>query len=209
VAFSPDGKTVLTGSWDKTARLWNAGTGKPIGAALQHRAYVLAVAFSPDGKTVLTGSQDNTARLWEAGTGKPIGAALQHQNLVQAVAFSPDGKMALTGSRDNTARLWEAGTGKPIGTALHHQGAAALQDQGPVVTVAFSPDGKTVLGSWDKTARLWRLPRVLGDPERVALWARLVTGIDLDEHGEPVPLGAAEWHQRRQRLEKLGGPPLK
>jgi WD40 repeat protein len=85
-----------------------------------------------------------------------------------------------------------------------------LQHQHYVVAVAFSPDGKTVLtGSWDKTARLWRLPRIAGDPERVALWAQVVTGIDLDEHGEPVTLGAAEWHQRRQRLENLGGPPLK
>jgi WD40 repeat protein len=120
------------------------------------------------------------------------------------VAFSPDGKTVLTGSHDKTARLWDAGTGKPIGAPLQHQG--------PVVAVAFSPDGKTVLtgSGWpDKSARLWRLPQVTGDPERVALWAQVVTGIDLDEHGEPVPLGAAEWQQRRQRLEKLGGSPLK
>jgi WD40 repeat protein len=64
VAFSPDGKTVLTGSVDKTARLWEAATGKPIGPLLQHQATVGAVAFSPDGKTVLTGCFDNTARLW-------------------------------------------------------------------------------------------------------------------------------------------------
>jgi WD40 repeat protein len=65
VAFSPDGKTVLTGSWDRTVRLWEAATGQPLGPPLQHHGLVLAVAFSPDGKTVLTGSMDKTALLWQ------------------------------------------------------------------------------------------------------------------------------------------------
>src|SRR5262249_10195824 len=103
----PDGKTVLTGSGDKTARLWEAAAGRPLGKPLQHQGMVVAVAFSPDGKTVLTGSTDKMARLWEAATGQPLGAPLQHQGSVRAVAFSPDGKTVLTGSEDKTARLWE------------------------------------------------------------------------------------------------------
>jgi WD40 repeat protein/serine/threonine protein kinase len=151
VAFSPDGKAVLTGSIDSTARLWDAATGKPIGPPLKHKGFggaVLAVAFSPDGKAVLTGSADNTARLWDAATGKPIGPPLMHQDDVHAVAFSPDGKAFLTGSDDKTARLWDAATGKPIGPTLEHKGE--------VGAVAFSPDSKVVLtGSYDNTARLW------------------------------------------------------
>jgi len=106
VAFSPDGQTVLTGSTDTTARLWDARTGKPLHEPLQHQGEVWAVAFSPDGQTVLTGSTDNTARLWDARTGKPLHGALQHQGEVIAVAFSPDGQTVLTASSDNTARLW-------------------------------------------------------------------------------------------------------
>ena len=106
VAFSPDGKTVLTGCMDDTARMWNATTGQQIGAPLTHRGSVMAVAFSPDGKMVLTGSLDQTARLWDRTTGRPIGGAMQHQGPVMAVAFRPDGKSVLTASGDNTVRLW-------------------------------------------------------------------------------------------------------
>jgi len=68
VAFGPDGRTILTGSWDKTARLWDVATGKPLGPVLAHEGSVYAAAFSPDGKTIVTGSDDSTARLWEVPT---------------------------------------------------------------------------------------------------------------------------------------------
>ena len=65
VAFSPDGKLVLTGSVDRTARLWVVATDKPVATLTGHSGWVRAVAFSPDGKWVATGSEDRTARLWE------------------------------------------------------------------------------------------------------------------------------------------------
>jgi len=200
VAFRPDGKTILTGSRDKTARLWDAATGKPIGPPIAHQGSVSAVAFSPDGKAVLTGSGDNTARLWDAATGKPIGPPLAHQDAVWAVAFSPDGRSVLTGSIDKTARLWDAATGQPIGPPLAHQLS--------VLTVAFSPDGKTVLtGGYDKTARLWTVSELPDDLPRVADWAGVVTGLELDEQGSVHALDNAAWRQRRERLDREGGPP--
>jgi WD40 repeat protein len=146
--FSPDGGTVLTGSEDNAAHLWDARSGKPLTPPLQHEGSVAAVAFSPDGGTVLTGSNDNTTRLWDAHSGKPLTPPLEHQGSVLAVAFSPNGKTVLTGSWDRTARLWDAHSGRPLTPPLQHQDR--------VVAVAFSPDGKTVLtGSRDGTARLW------------------------------------------------------
>jgi WD40 repeat protein len=179
VAFSPDGKTFLTGS-DVGAQLWEAATGQPLGQPL-HGGPVRAVAFSPDGKKILTGKTwrpnypgSSEAQLWDAATGKPIGQPLPHANVggVNAVAFTTDGKTVLTGS-NKMVLLWDAATGKPIGEPLAHKD--------PVTGVAFSPDGKTLLtGAGDPfksyrvleeragEARLWDLAtgKPIGQPLR-------------------------------------------
>jgi WD40 repeat protein len=167
VACSRDGKVVLTGSADKTARLWDMATGQPRGQPLRHQGPVWAVAFSPNRKTVVTGSADKTARLWDAATGEAVGETMHHQDRVDAVAFSPDGKTILTGSADQTARLWSAATGQPRGQPLRHQSS--------VNAVAFSPDGKTILtgSGWD--ARLWSAAtgQPIGEPlsHQRGVWA--------------------------------------
>ena len=77
-AFSPDGQRIVTASADKTARVWDAATGKPIGEPLKgHEGAVKSAAFSPDGKRIVTASLDKTARIWDAATGKPIGEPLK------------------------------------------------------------------------------------------------------------------------------------
>jgi|GEM_PF-1904142 len=147
VAFSPDGKTVLTGGEDGRVRFWRTDNGEPIGKALPHNNSVLAVAFSPDGKRILTGSSDRTARFWRADSGEQISKPLQHKGSVLAVAFSPDGDKVITGCEDGTARLWRTDSGEPIGKALRHEGA--------ISAVAFSPDGQALLiGSSYGSSRL-------------------------------------------------------
>jgi WD40 repeat protein len=97
---------VVTASWDKTARVWDATTGKPVTAPLDHQDSVTAAAFSPDGTLVVTASRDNTARVWDATTGKPVTAPLEHQGYVTAATFSHDGTRVVTASWDRTARVW-------------------------------------------------------------------------------------------------------
>jgi WD40 repeat protein/serine/threonine protein kinase/tetratricopeptide (TPR) repeat protein len=138
-AFSPDGKTIFTGSDDYTAQLWDAATAQPIGPPIRHEGVVLSVAFGPDGNTLLTGCADKTARLWDIATGRPIGLPLLHPHIVNVVAFSPDGKVILTGCRDHIARLWDVATGLPTGPAAKHESA--------VVAVAISPDGTTLFSA--------------------------------------------------------------
>ena len=183
VAFSLDGKTVLTGSVDNTARLWDAATGKPAGPPMTHNGAVWTVAFSPDGKAVLTASNDKTARLWDAATGKSIGLPLAHADVIRAVAFSPDSRAVLTGSNDKTARLWDAATCKPIGPPLEHRKG--------VGGVAFSPDGKAVLtGSDDNTAQLW--DAATGEPIGPPLMSRTrATAVAFSPDGKAVLRGHA------------------
>jgi hypothetical protein len=151
VAFSPDGRRIVSGSVDQTLRLWDAQTGQPIGEPLLgHEKYVWSVALSPDGNRIVSGSGDNTLRLWDAQTGQPFGdPLLGHEDQVSSVAFSPDGNRIVSGSADKTLRLWDAQTGQPIGKPLRGH-------ENLVSSVAFSLDGRRIVSSsWDKTLRLW------------------------------------------------------
>jgi hypothetical protein len=114
VAFSPDGKRVLTGSEDKTARVWDAETGQQMALLKGHTTIVWHVAYSPDGKRILT-SSDRTARVRDAETGQEKASLKGHTGDIVSVAFSPDGKRILTGSYDKTARVWDVET---VGRAL-------------------------------------------------------------------------------------------
>jgi hypothetical protein len=97
---------VVTGSEDRTARLWDTVTGEPVGEPLAHQGAVQAVAFSPGGATVLTAGGDRKVRLWDVASRKMLGPPRLHQAPVRAAVFAPDSRRVLTTSEDMTARLW-------------------------------------------------------------------------------------------------------
>ena len=146
VAFSQDGKYIISGSLDNTIRLWNAQTGKLVSDPFEgHTHWVTSVAFSPDGKYIVSGSRDKTIRIWDAQTGKLVSNAFEgHTNWVTSVAFSPDGKYIVSGSDAQTIRMWDAHTRTLVSDLFkgHTDG---------VTSVAFSPDGKYIVSGSNRS----------------------------------------------------------
>jgi hypothetical protein len=109
VAFSPDGKTLASGSLDNTIILWDVEIRQRIGDPLiGHKGTINTLAFNPDGQTLASGSSDNTIILWDVATRQPIGDPLTgHTASVLSLAFSPDGKTLASGSADDSIILWD------------------------------------------------------------------------------------------------------
>jgi dipeptidyl aminopeptidase/acylaminoacyl peptidase len=186
---------------DKTARLWDATTGKTLGEPMKHGGGVYSAHFSPDGQRVVTTCEDGMARLWDAKTGKPLGEPMKHLDRVVSAQFSPDGQRVLTASWDKTARLWDAVTGKAIGKPMGHAGW--------IKSAQFSPDGQRVVtASVDGTARLWDIPTITNkdSAEDVLLLADLAEatgGLALLTSGQAEILNVRTPEEVEATLEKI------
>jgi WD40 repeat protein len=166
VAFSPDGKRLVSGSGDPEQpskpgeiKVWDAQSGQELFTLKGHTGPVYSVAFSPDGKRLASGGEirhkPGELKVWDAQTGHETLSLKGHTGAVLSVAFSPDGKRLVSGSRDlvtpgnpGQIKVWDAQTG---------QETLSLQGQtGGFHSVAFSPDGKRLVsGSNDQTLKVW------------------------------------------------------
>lgn len=158
IIFTPDGKQIITASFDNTLRLWDAATAKSLRTLEGHTRIVLSLALSKDGSTIASGSDDNTIKLWEVTPKTPpdkkkpnpnayFASMSGHGGQVLGVAFTPDGKQLVSCSADKTVRVWDVAKKQQLKT-LSTQGAG-------VYSIAFSPDGKSLAtGGADKTVRL-------------------------------------------------------
>jgi len=156
VAFSPDGRHVLSGGQDKTLKLWEVSTGREVRTFAGHLKQVISVAFSPDGRYVLSGSEDTTMKLWDVVTGREIRTFKNSLDLARSygmhsIAFSPDGRYALSGNQFNM-KLWEVATGREIRTF-------AKKDISGFSSFAFSPNGRHAISghSYGDALRLWEV----------------------------------------------------
>jgi WD40 repeat protein len=158
VAFSPDGRQLVSGGRNSRPQVWDVATGQPWGEPLPHEGELKSVAYSRDGAFFVTAGTDKTARLWTANTREPRGAPLVLPQPVQAVALSPDGKTLVTGCNDGTTTIWAL----PGGQRLHE-----WKQTGSIHCVAFSPDGQRfVTGNATRRAQLWETStgKALGEP---------------------------------------------
>jgi len=153
VAWSPDGRQLVTGGADYLVRTWPVSSSAPPPATLAgHQAGVRSVAWQPGGRLVASGGDDGTARVWDAGDpGRPPVLLDGHAGSVWSVAWSPDGGRLATADSDGTIRVWDPGW-----TASPRPQAELAAHAGSAWSVAWSPDGRQVAsGGADRTVRIW------------------------------------------------------
>jgi RNA polymerase sigma factor (sigma-70 family) len=148
LAFTPDSKTLASGSEDGTVRLWDVAGSKARRTLQGHRSGIRCVAISPDGATLASASRDGTVKLWDVESGLEKRTLRGDANKVWAVAFSPDGRTLVSGGDDKLVKLWDLPSGTQRATLTGHTSW--------IIAVAFSTDGRTLLTTGnDRGVKLW------------------------------------------------------
>jgi len=147
VAISPDGKTLVSGSYDKSIKLWALRLGKPLHNLTRHSHRVTCVAISPNGQILASGSFDKTIKLWSLSTGKLLNTLVSRADRVRDIGFSPNGQILIS-SGDWEIKLWAVRTGKLLRILAGNSDSARH--------IAFNPDGHScAVGSLNGTLELW------------------------------------------------------
>jgi WD40 repeat protein len=155
VAYSLDGKNVLSGDFSGKIILWNTSFGNSIKTVVANESFLarvlMAVAFSPDGKYALSGGMDNSVILWNAKNLTQIKKFVGHSTMggISSVSFSPDGKYALSADYDSKIKIWDIASGSEWKALAGHTGKNAG------TSAKFFPNGKQVISAGDASTRIW------------------------------------------------------
>lgn len=150
IDFNTTGDKMVTGSFDRSFRLWNFSDLTEIFEYKGHSKSVLSIAFHPNGKIIASASLDETIRLWSIEQNQMIATLKGHSGNIYSIDFSPSGKYLLSASLDNTIKLWDVDNEELVKTFEGHSGA--------VFDVKFTQEEEHFLsGSLDKTIKLWEI----------------------------------------------------
>lgn len=150
IVVTPDGQRVVSGSKDKTLKVWKLKTRWQLFTLRGHRDWVTAVTVTPDSKYLISGSRDNTLKVWNLKTRKECCTLKNHKSWVNTVCVTPDGRQVISGSRDTTIKIWNLKTCEEIFTIKGHSDS--------VESVVVTPDGKYLISaSSDSTLKVWNL----------------------------------------------------
>ncbi|KAM4835992.1 dynein assembly factor with WD repeat domains 1 isoform 2-T2 [Thomomys bottae] len=149
VALNKSGSCFITGSYDRTCKVWDTTSGEELHTLEGHGNVVYTIAFNnPYGDKIATGSFDKTCKLWSAETGKCYHTFRGHTKEIVCLSFNPQSTVVATGSMDRTAKLWDIENGDEVFTLTGHLAE--------VISLSFDTSGNRIItGSFDHTVAAW------------------------------------------------------